>query len=76
MNTDKKALARQSVPRFERAEIRNRRRNRRKAEYRNPNLACVGGLLAGQSECFGLRVSDFLRISAFGFRIWRAATRS
>ena len=37
---------------------------------------CVGGLLPDQSQrSFGLRNSDFLRVSAFGFRIWGTGAR-
>ncbi len=49
-----------------------RQRGERKAEFRNPKKARSGGVLAQERfaglRC-GLRVSDFLRVSALGLRL-------
>jgi hypothetical protein len=44
---------------------------RRKAENRNPKRSLFDGLLASRvGSGFELRISDFLRVSAFGLRVY------
>jgi len=44
---------------------------RRKAENRNPKRSLFDGLLASRvGSGFELRISDFLRVSVFGLRVY------